>query len=61
MATVIYMHIYIAERFINIVIHRPTVSLYNNSSVRLDTRDAFSWDRNPTLRYPDNINSHPPK
>ena len=28
------------------VIHRENVSLYRNSSVRLDTRDARSWDRN---------------
>ena len=32
---------------IYIVIHRQTVSLYHNSSVWLDTRDASSWDRNP--------------
>ena len=30
-----------------IVIHRQTVSLYNNSSVWLDTKDASSWDWNP--------------
>ena len=30
-----------------IVIHRLTISLYHNSSVWLDTLDAWSWDRNP--------------
>ena len=30
-----------------IVIHRQTVSLYHNSSMWLDTWDAWSWDRNP--------------
>ena len=33
--------------YIYIVIYRQTVSLYHNSSVWLDTRDASSWDRNP--------------
>ena len=36
----IYIYIYI-------VIHRHTVSLYHNSSVWLDKRDASSWDWNP--------------
>ena len=29
-----------------LVIHRHTVSLYHNTSMWLDTRDAWSWDRN---------------
>ena len=33
---------------IYIVIQRQTVSLYLNSSVWLDMRDASSWNRNPT-------------
>ena len=37
---IIYIYIYI-------VIHRQTVSLYQNSSVWLDTQDARSRDRNP--------------
>ena len=36
----VYMYIFIG-------IHRQTVSLYHNSSVWLDTRDAPSRDRNP--------------
>ena len=28
-----------------IVIHRQTIPLYYNSSVWLDTKDAWSWDR----------------
>ena len=39
----LYMYIYIY-----IVIHRQTVSLYLNSSVRLSTQDASSCDRNPS-------------
>ena len=35
------------EGNVHIVIHGATVSLYPNSSVWLDTRDASSWDRNP--------------
>ena len=31
-----------------IVIHRQTVSFYQNSSVWLDTQDARSRDRNPS-------------
>ena len=31
-----------------IVIHRRTVSFYQNSSVWLDTQDARSWDRSPS-------------
>ena len=38
-------HIYI---YIYIVIHRQTVSFYQNSSVWLDTQDAWNWDRNPS-------------
>ena len=38
----VYWYIYIY-----IVTHRPTVSLTHNSSVWLDTSDAWSWDRNP--------------
>ena len=40
--------------YIYIVIHRQTVSFYQNSSVWLDTQDARSRDRNPsnfTLDY----------
>ena len=44
----VYINIYI---YIYIVIHRQTVSFYQNSSVWLDTQDARSRDRNPsTLR-----------
>ena len=43
--TVILIYIYI---YIYIVIHRQTVSFYQNSSVWLDTQDARSWDRNPS-------------
>ena len=42
------------RRFIYIVIHRQTVSFYQNSSVWLDTQDAGSRDLNPsnfTLDY----------
>ena len=41
----IYIYIYI---YIYIVIHRQTVSFYQNSSVWLDTQDARSRDRNPS-------------
>ena len=40
-----HTHIYI---YIYIVIHRQTVSFYQNSSVWLDTQDARSRDRNPS-------------
>ena len=40
-----YIYIYI---YIYIVIHRQTVSFYQNSSVWLDTQDARSRDRNPS-------------
>ena len=43
-APCIYIYIYI---YIYIFIHRPTFSLYHNSSMLLDTRDVSSWDRNP--------------
>ena len=39
----LYKYIYI---YIYIFIHRQTVSLYHNSSVWLETEDAWSWDRN---------------
>ena len=39
------LYIYI---YIYIVIHRQTVSFYQNSSVWLDTQDARSRDRNPS-------------
>ena len=39
------IHIYI---YIYIVIHRQTVSFYQNSSVWLDTQEARSRDRNPS-------------
>ena len=42
--TYIYIYIYI---YVYIVIHRETVSFYQNSSVWLDTQDAQSQDRNP--------------
>ena len=41
----IYIYIYI---YIYIVIHRQTVSFYQNSSVWLDTQTARSRDRNPS-------------
>ena len=41
----IYIYIYI---YIYIVIHRQTVSFYQNSSVWLDPQDARSRDRNPS-------------
>ena len=34
--------------YIYIIIHRQTVSFYQNSSVWLDTQDARSRDRNPS-------------
>ena len=37
--------------YIYIVIHKQIVSLYQNSSVWLDTRDDSSWDRNPADFY----------
>ena len=41
--------------YIYIVIYRQSVSLYHNSSVWLDPRNASSWDRNPvdftSVRY----------
>ena len=37
--TAIYNYIYIY-----IVIHRQTVLLYHNSSIRLDMQDSSSWD-----------------
>ena len=37
---------YIKSKHIYIVIHRQTVSLHHSSSVWLDMRDAWSWDRN---------------
>ena len=40
----------IANINIYIVIHRQTVSFYQNSSVWLDTQDARSRDRNPSKR-----------
>ena len=40
-----YSYIYI---YIYIVIHRQTVSFYQNSSVWLDTQDARSRDQNPS-------------
>ena len=39
--------LYFYYTYIYIVIHRQTVSLYHNSLVCLDTRDALSWDRKP--------------
>ena len=40
----IYIYIYI---YIYIVIHKQTISLYQNSSVWLDPQDTSSRDRNP--------------
>ena len=37
-----------SRAYIYIVIHRQTVSFYQNSSVWLDTQDARSRDRNPS-------------
>ena len=45
------LHIYI-------VIHRQTVSFYQNSSVWLDTQDARSWDRNPSNFTIDCVSDH---
>ena len=47
----IYIYIYIYIKiyiYIYIVIHRQTVSFCQNSSVWLDTSDAWSRDRNPS-------------
>ena len=41
----LYIYIYI---YIYIVIHKQTVSFYQNSSVWLDTQDARSRERNPS-------------
>ena len=41
--THIYVYVYI---YVYIVIHRQTVSFYQNSSVWLDTQDARGWDWN---------------
>ena len=63
----IYMCIYtdIASNFFNdphiyiyIVIHRQTVSFYQNSSVWLDTQDARSRDRNPSNFRLDCVTDH---
>ena len=43
-----FLYIYIYIYIYNIVIHRQTVSFYQNSSVWLDTQDARSRDRNPS-------------
>ena len=50
-----YIYIYI---YIYIVIHRQTVSFYQNSSVWLDTQDARSRDRNPSHFTLDCISDH---
>ena len=47
----IYIYIYI-------VIHRQTVSFYQNSSVWLDTQDARSRDRNPSNFTLDCVSDH---
>ena len=39
---------YLPKTYIYIVIHRQTVSFYQNSSVWLDTQDAWCRDRNPS-------------
>ena len=39
----LYIYIYM---YIYIVIHRQTVSFYQNSSVWLDRLDSLGWDRN---------------
>ena len=51
----IHAQIYI---YIYRVIHRQTVSFYQNSSVWLDTQDARSWDRNPSNFMLDCISDH---
>ena len=45
----LYQYVYIYRLIrIYIVIHRQTVSFYQNASVWLDTQDARSRDRNPS-------------
>ena len=44
--------------YIYIVIHRQTVSFYQNSSVWLDTQDARSRDRNPSNFTLDCVSDH---
>ena len=44
---IINIYMYELYIYIYIVIHRLTVSLYQNSSVWLDTQDASSRGRNP--------------
>ena len=51
LSTHIHTHIYI-------VIHRQTVSFYQNSSVWLDTQDARSPDRNPSNFTLDCVSDH---
>ena len=44
----VYLYKYDTHPYIYIVIHRQTVSFYQNSSVWLDTQDALSRDPNPS-------------
>ena len=44
--------------YIYSVIHRQTVSFYQNSSVWLDTQDPRSWDRNPSNFTLDCVSDH---
>ena len=46
------------DEYIYIVIHRQTVSFYQNSSVWLDTQNARSRDRNPSNFTLDNDSDH---
>ena len=50
----LWIYIYI---YIYIVIHRQTVSFYQNSSV-IDTQDARSRDRNPSNFTLDCVSDH---
>ena len=46
------------KRCVYIVIHRQTVSFYQNSSVWLDTQDARSQDQNPSNFTLDCVSDH---
>ena len=52
-----HTHIYIYI-YLYIVIHRQTVSFYQNSSVCLDTQDARRWDQNPSNFTLDCVSDH---
>ena len=55
---VIFNKIRLQYIYIYIVIHRQTVSFYQNSSVWLDTQDARSRDRNPSNFTLDCVRDH---